>query len=203
MSRNFELPAALKDLRSVNWGSPEVLVRAALGVLLLGNLVAAGFAFHWWGDSPQALESQMESTRQQIIVARAQLTRAKGMSTRVTLARVQGGSFLNMYMTPRKSTYSTILGELNHMSEAAGVKAKDATINSERVEGSDSLSQLTISAGYEATYPNLLKFVNLLDRSQRFLIIESLTAAPQSGTGALLVNIKLDTFVRDDVEDQL
>jgi hypothetical protein len=47
-----------------------------------------------------------------------------------------------------------------------------------------------------------LKFVNLLDRSDRFLIIESLTVAPQSGTGKLLVVIKLDTFVRDDVEDQ-
>lgn len=199
MSRNFEIPAAL---RNISWGSPEVLVRAALAVLLLANLVAAGFAFHLWGDSPQSLERRIEATRQQIVVARGQLTRAKGMSTKITLAREQGGAFLGSYMTPRKSTYSTILGELNHMAETAGIKTKDATITAERIEGSSSLSQLTITAGYEAAYPNLLKFVNLLDRSERFLIIESLTAAPQSGTGTLLVVIKLDTFVRDDVEDQ-
>jgi type IV pilus assembly protein PilO len=199
MSRSFELPASLKD---ITWSSPELLVRSALGVLLLANMIAAGFAFHWWGDSPQALESRIESTRQQIIVARGQLARSKAMSTKITLARVQGGSFLNTYLTPRKITYSTILGELNHMAETAGVKMRDSTINPERIEGSNSLSQLTITSGYEATYPNLLKFVNLLDRSQRFLIIESLTAAPQSGTGNLIVSIKLDTFVRDDVEDQ-
>jgi Tfp pilus assembly protein PilO len=198
MSRNFDL-SSLKD---INWGSPEVLVRMALGVLLLGNLVAAGFAFHLWGDSPQSLESRMEGTRQQIIAARGQLTRAKGMAAKIALAREQGGSFLGSYMTPRKSTYSTILGELNHMAETAGIKPKDATISSERIEGSASLSQLTITAGYEADYQNLLKFVNLLDRSERFLIIESLTAAPQSGTGKLQIVIKLDTFVRDDVEDQ-
>jgi type IV pilus assembly protein PilO len=183
MSRNFEIPASLKD---ISWSSPEVLVRASLGVLLFANLIAAGFAFHWWGDSPQSLESRIEDTRRQIIVARGQLTRSKALAAKIALAREQGGSFLGSYMTPRKSTYSTILGELTHMAETAGVRSKDATI----------------TAGYEATYPNLLKFVNLLDRSERFLIIESLTAAPQSGTGNLLVSIKLDTFVRDDVEDQ-
>jgi type IV pilus assembly protein PilO len=199
MSKNFEIPAGLRD---IVWGSPEVLVRAALGVLLLGNLVAAGFALHWSGDSPQALESKIESTRQQIIIARGQLSRAKGMSAKITLAKDQGGAFLTTYMTPRKTTYSTILGELNQMAQTAGVKMRDSTITPEHVEGSNSLSQLTITSGYEATYPNLVKFINLLDRSQRFLIIESLTAAPQSGTGNLLVSIKLDTFVRDDVEDQ-
>ena len=198
MPRSFSIPAGLKD---VSWSSPEVLVRAALGVLLLGNLVAAGFAFHWWGDSPQSLEIKVEATRQQIIVARGQLTRTKGMSAKIGLAREEGGAFLGSYMTPRKSTYSTILGELDHIAETAGVKTKDATIQSERVEGSSSLSQLSITAAYETTYPNLLKFVNLMDRSQRFLIIESLTVAPQS-TGNLQVVIKLDTFVRDDVEDQ-
>jgi hypothetical protein len=194
MSRNFDL-SVLKD---VNWGSAEVLVRLALGTLLLGNLAAAGFAFHWWGDSPQALESRIDATRQQIVTARGQLTRAKNLSAKISLARDQGGAFLKTYMTPRKSTYSTILGELNHMAETAGVKSKDATISAEHVEGSNSLSQLTITCGYEANYASLLKLVNLLDRSERFLIIESLTAAPQSGTGNLIVNIKLDTFVRDD-----
>ncbi|MGA3044568.1 MAG: hypothetical protein ABSF54_27660, partial [Bryobacteraceae bacterium] len=61
------------------------------------------------------------------------------------------------------------------------------------------LYQMTISAAYEGTYASLTKFVNLLDKSPRFLIIESLMAAPQqSNAGDLLsVTIKLDTFVRE------
>jgi Tfp pilus assembly protein PilO len=199
MPRSFEIPASWK---SISWNSPEVLVRVALGILLLANIGAAGFAFHWWGDSPQTLESKIESTRQQIFMARNQLNHAKVMSTKIVSARDQGGTFISTYMTPRKTTYSTILGELNHMAETAGVKMKDSTISPEHIEGSNSLSQLTITSGYEASYANLLKFVNLLDKSQRFLIIESLQAAPQAATGVLQVTIKLDTFVRDDVEDQ-
>jgi type IV pilus assembly protein PilO len=68
-----------------------------------------------------------------------------------------------------------------------------------QVEGSDTLDQLSISAAYEGSYAALTKAVNLLDKSPRFLIIESLMAAPQqSNAGDLLsVTIKLDTFVRE------
>jgi hypothetical protein len=46
-----------------------------------------------------------------------------------------------------------------------------------------------------------VRFLNLLDRSPRFLIIESLGAAPQQSgqqAGARLnVSLKLDAFVRE------
>jgi hypothetical protein len=179
-----------------------MLVRLGLGVLLVANVVAAGFAFHWWGDSPLALENKIEETRLQIVTARRVLNQAKTMSAKITLARDKGGDFINTYMTPRRSTYSTILTELNHIAETAGVKTRENVISQEAIEGSDSLTMLTITAGYETNYQNLLKFVNLLDKSQRFLIIDSLQATPQPGTGALQITIKLYTFVRDDTGDR-
>jgi Tfp pilus assembly protein PilO len=199
MRRNFEIPSSW---RNISWNSPQTLVRVALGVLLFANIIAAGFAFHVWGDSPQALEGKIEETQNQIAIARAQLNRGKQMSSKISLARDQGGSFINTYMTPRKATYSTILGELNQMAATAGVKTRETSLTRDAVEGSNSLSMLTVTAGYETSYPNLLKFVNLLDKSQRFLIIDTLQAAPQASTGLLLVTIKLYTFVRDDSEDQ-
>ncbi len=200
MFKSFNISAAFKG---ISWTSAQSLVRAALGTLLLANILAAGFAFHWWGDSPISLESKIEDTRRQIGAALTQLNRAKAVASKLTLASAQGGTFLSMYMTPRKGTYSTILSELNHMAATAGVKMKDTTFSYEPVEGSASLSQLTITSGYEAPYQNLIKFVNLLDRSPRFLIIENMQATPQPTTGVLQVVIKLDTFVRDDVESQL
>jgi hypothetical protein len=44
----------------------------------------------------------------------------------------------------------------------------------------------------------LIQFVNLLDKSQRLLIIESLNTTPQQGSALLNVTMKLDTFVRED-----
>ena len=65
----------------------------------------------------------------------------------------------------------------------------------------DTLEQLTISASFEGSYANLTKFVNLLDRSQRFLIIESLQAQPQP-SGILGVNVRLDTFIRQEARSK-
>ena len=55
----------------------------------------------------------------------------------------------------------------------------------------------TINAGCQGTYAALSKFVNLVDRSPRFLIIESMVAAPQQTGQTLNVTIKIDTFIKD------
>ena len=57
---------------------------------------------------------------------------------------------------------------------------------------------MTITANYEGTYQNLMNFVHQVDQSQGLMIIESLNAAPQSGSNTLVVNLKIDTFVRED-----
>ena len=66
------------------------------------------------------------------------------------------------------------------------------------IEGSDDLDMMTISVNFEGSYPQLVKFVNLLDRSPRFLIIESMQVAPQPKGDMLNVNLKLNAFVKDD-----
>ncbi|MDE3195364.1 MAG: hypothetical protein KGN84_03410, partial [Acidobacteriota bacterium] len=57
---------------------------------------------------------------------------------------------------------------------------------------------MSISLNLEGTYAQLMNFVNLLDRSPRFLLIEQLTATPRAKSDILSVNVKLDTFVRED-----
>ena len=48
------------------------------------------------------------------------------------------------------------------------------------------------------TGDDLVHFINLLDKSDRLLIIESLNATPQQTGGRLNVMLKLDTFVQED-----
>ncbi len=199
MPRNFDVT---ERLRSVSWSAPETLLRIGAGVLIAANLIAAGFAFHWWGDSPATAQARIDDLTRQLSNQRSQVVRIRAMSQKVDGARDQGGAFIDAYMTPRRVTYSTVLGELNHMATTAGIRTRETGIGRDQVEGSEALSMLTISAGYEAAYPNLVKFLNELDKSKRFIIIESVTASPQANTQNLLVTVKLNTFVRDDLEGQ-
>ncbi len=126
-------------------------------------------------------------------------TKTRALVTKAERARDEGDGFLAEYTTDRRTTFSTIFAELERVAHDAGIQPRPASYELDQVEGSDSLYQMNISAAYEGSYASLTKFVNLLDKSPRFLIIESLIAAPQqSNAGDLLsVSIKLDTFVRE------
>ena len=196
MPRNFSFVRGLVRLGAA-WKEPKTLIRLALGVLLLANLVAAAFAFHWIGDSSETVGRQLTDARHQTMLQQARLAETKKMDSKVVQARLEGDNFIATYMTTRRSTYSTILNELHQTAAASGMSSREASITLDPVEGSDTLSEMTISANFEGTYGNVLRLVNALDKSPRFLIIESTTTSPQA-SGVLSVNIKLNLFVRDD-----
>jgi len=111
---------------------------------------------------------------------------------------MQGDEFLSDYFLARRTAYSTLLSELVDAAEKSKIKPKEHAYSTEPVEGSDSLSMMTITANYEGSYENLMHFVHQIDQSPRLLIIEGLNAAPQQGSGVLNVSMKIETFVRED-----
>src|ERR1017187_2061977 len=116
----------------------------------------------------------------------------------VELGRSEGDQFLSNYFLPRRARAEMLLLQLGNAAKDSKIKAKEASISIEPIDGSDTLSMMSITASYEGTYGDLLHFVHEIDRSSSLTIIESLNAAPQAGTNNLSVSLKLDTFVRED-----
>ncbi|HTT63092.1 MAG TPA: hypothetical protein VMG35_14660 [Bryobacteraceae bacterium] len=202
MSKSFSVSPRLLPAGSTRLSlkDPRVLARTVLGVLLLANVVAALMAFKPWGGSAQDLAREQADLERQITSLQAHLAKTKALVTKAERARQDGDAFLAEYTTDRRTTFSTITAELERVAREAGIQPRPASYELNQVEGSDTLYQMNISAAYEGSYASLTKFVNLLDKSPRFLIIESLMAAPQqSNTPDMLsVTIKLDTFVREE-----
>ena len=201
MTRSFKVPQKLLAAApvSLKLKEPRVMVRAGLGVLVLANIIAALLAFKPWGGSAEDLARQRQDLRQQLATMQARLAKTKALVTKAQRARQEGDHFLAEYTTDRRTTFSTILSELDRVAREAGVQTRPLSTELQPVEGSESLFQLSINAAYEGNYASFAKFVNLLDRSPKFLIIESMQAQPQqTNAGDLLnVTIKLDTFVRE------
>jgi type IV pilus assembly protein PilO len=197
MPRSFNFNLSAAKLRE-----PKTLVRVGLGVLLAANLVAAVFAFHLVGASPEGISNELAASRLQLLAAQTRLNRGKTLSGRIDKGRDETVAFLNTYLTTRRHTYSTIISEITETAKTAGMNMKEATISPlDAIEGSDDLDMMTITVNFEGNYGQLIKFVNLLDRSPRFLIIESLQAAPQPKGDILTVSLKLNTFIREEAGD--
>ena len=173
-------------------------VRVALGVLLAANLIAAGILLFPPGGSAEDLEKELASLQGQATTKRAMLQKTREHLAAVELGRSEGDQFLSNYFLPRRARAEMLLLQLGNAAKDSKIKAKEASISIEPIDGSDTLSMMSITASYEGTYGDLLHFVHEIDRSSSLTIIESLNAAPLAGTNLLSISMKLDTFVRDD-----
>ncbi len=190
MPRNFNFTA-------LNLRDPRIAVRAVLGVLLLANLVAAMVAFKPFGGGADDLRRERNILRNQVAQLQLQVAKSRKLVEKISTARSQGDQFLAKYFTDRRVLASTIQGELVQIAKEAGIVYQPTTWSQEAIEGSDTLEMWTINAGCQGTYAQLAKFVNMVDKSPRFLIIESMVAAPQQTGQILNVTIKVDTFVKE------
>ncbi len=177
---------------------PRALVRGGLGLLLAANLVAAAFAFHLVGVSPEALKQQLTIARTQLQAEQMKLKRSRSLTANMDKGKTESAHFIASYFSSRRYTYSTIESEIREDSKTAGMAMKEATFGTpEPIIGSDDLEMLTVSVNFEGGYSQLVKLVNLLDRSPRFILIESLQiAAPPKGE-IYSVTFKLNAFIRD------
>lgn len=169
-----------------------------MGALLALNLVAVGLVLFPPGGSADDLEREFAALESQITQKRALLERSRLNVASIEKAREGGNQFLDNYFLSRRTADSTLLSELAAAATKAQIKQRDSGQTTEYIEGSDSLSMMTISANYEGTYRNLLSFISELDHSERLLIVESMSATPQQGSNILTVSMKIDAFIRDD-----
>ena len=186
MPRNFR--TAARD--------PRVMFRIVIGTLLAANLAAAVAAFRPFSGSADPRQ-HLSDLRTELTQLQTRVTRARNLVSKAEKARTQGDDFLSKYVTDRRTTFSTIFEELDRTAQQAGIKPRDRNVELNPIEGSDTLEMMSITAGYEGSYAALQKFVDLLDKSPRFLIIESLGVNPQQGGQTLNISLKLDTFVKE------
>jgi Tfp pilus assembly protein PilO len=177
---------------------PRVSVRLVLGVLLLANLVAAIALFKPWGGSAQDLEERAAALRRELPQRQAALARTRAIVEKVAKARAEGDQFMARYMLDGQTSSSTLLTELDRAASQVKLQPMQSNFQIDPIEGSDTLGIVSITAVYEGAYPNLAKFINELDRSPRFLIIESLSASPQPVGPNVNVSFKLKAFLKDE-----
>jgi Tfp pilus assembly protein PilO len=192
MPRNF-------NPGSLSWKDPRFAMRALIGLLLAANLVAAAIAFNLLGGSAEDLRQQQQSLTAQLTRAQQQLAATRQLVDKVEKARAAGDDFMNKYFSDARTTGAMIVAELNQTARDAGVHMGAAQFSADPIEGSAELQMLSTSVGFDGNYANLTKFINLLDKSPRFMIIENLQAAApqQQGGQNLAVSLKIDTFVKD------
>jgi type IV pilus assembly protein PilO len=171
--------------------------KVALAILAVANLVALILIYKPFGGSVNDLENQLRGLQATVRAEQGQLKHLRALANKVAGARGVQERFIHTYFMDRRTTSSTILSEIDSSAHQAGLKPRELTFIIEPVEGSDTISMMTVTGNFEGSYADLVQFVNLVDRSQRFLIIDTLQAAPLQTAGVLAARVRMNTFIQE------
>ena len=172
-------------------------VCVALGLILLFDLVVYFFAVKPLSAREQKKRTSISILSQQVEQRTGQVEKLKMLVDKVEQARSEGDKLIEEITLVRRTTFSTLVAELDGAARESGVEPREGAYDVQPIEGAEHYEMVTISANFRGRYENLVKFLNRLDRSENFLIIESLGAAPRADSEELNVTMKIDTFVRE------
>ncbi len=107
----------------------------------------------------------------------------RGLDKRVEESRSQMQTFYAKRIPPNYSSFATRIGELQVKS---GVRLSRMQYT-QGAPGSD-LTEVSLDAGISGSYPDIMRFVNSLERDQTFFVVRAMQLAGQQGG---LVNLRL------------
>lgn len=179
------------------WREPRS--RAWLLVLVLAgaNVVTAVVSGGPWRSSSEQLLRRQSQLERQLRERRKAVDQLEQVLARLDQARAQHHEFVNRYLIDRSEVASATLAELKRLADQSGLKLLEHTFEVQPVEGSQNLATLAINGNYRGNYSQLVRFVELLDRSDKLLILDTLTASPEQSSQELKINAKLYAFAVD------
>lgn len=142
------------------------------------------------------LQAKVVAIEQSIALKRRSSERLEAVVARAEKAGEEGAELIDNFTFKRRTTYSNLLTLLGEAAQEAGVEMRETDYDDDPVAGSDGYGMISIRANFRGQYENLVKFLNVIDRSERFLIIGSLGATPRE-SGDLQIVMRIDTFMRE------
>jgi Tfp pilus assembly protein PilO len=178
-------------------GGPQFWLRITVGVLGVLNAVALFLYLAPPGGSRQELMRESQNLNATITATRQQSVRLKKKSEKVQMGGEQAVDFQSRYIFPKRLAYESIISEIQRMAQAAKLTERDGQWTEEPIEGTADLSLLTNTVNFEGPYTSLMRFLYEVDRSPKFLMLDTLTATPQK-PGDVLAQIRFQAVVREE-----
>lgn len=176
---------------------PKVYVLAALGVLLLFDLVFYFVAVQPLGRQKAEQQALVEALEKQVADKQAEVEQLQLVVSKVEKARSEGDVLLGEITLPRRSAFSVLIGALLEAAGQSGINTREGNFDIEPIEGTEEYGTIAVDANFRGRYDSLVQFLNEIDRSEQFLILDSLAASPRSDSNELQITMRLNALLRE------
>lgn len=180
--------------KTSSWRTTKLLTTIALAILLVVDI---GLGIFLWRSSRQQPEDLRAELNQ--LTARAKLRKAdvaRGTEIRTSLPQVSKdcSKFYEDTFLDKSAGYSSVIADLSTIAGKAGLRTSDTSFKENEVKDR-SLTEVAISTSVEGSYSSVIKFINGLEQSKNFYLLNDLHLASASG-GMIKLQLDLRTYFR-------
>ena len=164
-----------------------------LGIVLLADVVLLGVQWKL-NSSPHVQKSDLNRLSMLEKQYRADDARLDRFRSELPADEKQWDEFFTTHFHPAGAGYSAISEDLGNLSRTAGLRSDTISFHQHDPDARG-LMQVDISTAVEGDYDNLVQFLDKLEHSDNFYVLDSLALA-SSSVGKLRLNVQLRTYFR-------
>ena len=173
--------------------SRKALVRGSLIVILAADLILLGVNWRL-NQSPHVPTTELRRLDMLEKSFRADNARLERFRTELPTDEKQWDTFFDTQFRPAGAGYSAISEDLGRLSRSAGLTSDNITFHQHNPDARG-LMEVEISTAIEGDYSSLISFLDKLEHSANFYVLDSLALA-FSSQGKIRLNLQLRTFFR-------
>lgn len=174
-------------------GARKTLIRILLGVIILVDLALVGI--NWKiAATPHTPQSELKMLARQHALMAADIARAQKIRESLPAVQRESDQFFHDQFPPVSTGYSALEDNLGELARSAGIRTEGLSFR-QKPPDKRGVTEIEIGTTVDGDYPSVVKFIDSLERSKDFYILDSLSLAPSSGM--LKLNLQLRTFFRN------
>ncbi len=167
----------------------KTLLPVLIGLVVL-DLACVGYLLSPLGRSRAARQRDLDTLQTQLAAKRQEVLPARGMDGKLKQASIDIAAFEKERFP---SEYSAVAEQLGKLAADSGVRIAAVKYDDKEapVEG---LRKLSIEVALSGSYLQEAKFINALERSKLFFVVDGVTLGEQQGNVRL--QLKMETYLR-------
>jgi Type II secretion system (T2SS), protein M subtype b len=172
------------------------LILIGLGLLLAADLALTGYS---WQTSTALRRpmAQLKEDSHKLDLLSSDIERAERIRHDLP-ATVADYDRFDTSLLPASTADSTVAAELDELAKKSGLQIESLNLRYKEIPGRN-LTQVDLDTAVGGDYANIVKFMNNLQRSHNFYIVESLNLqalGQGNGASAMRIGLKMKTYFR-------
>jgi hypothetical protein len=176
------------------WRSWKIWVGITLALVLALDLSLAGYLWRASFQQPQALRAERDRLALQAKKLKADVDRGNQIRADLPQAGKDCDAFYQQSFLDSPTGYSRIESDLGEIATKSGVKISGYTFKQKELP-KRGVTEIQITTILDADYPAVIQFINGLERSKNFYLLDSLHLSSVS-TGGIRLDLDLHTYFR-------